>query len=405
MKLKKSRFKIVFIMLIVLISSSVFRPMNVLAKDSDYIQAIKAYKKFLSNNKVYAGAIEVETKTCTFEVVDLNNDGIPELLLSQGGVLGSAATPEALYTYYKGKVTYVLTAGHSMYFGGFTSGNFIINGDTGFGETTFDYYKLIKGKLKKVASSYDNSAAVTSKIIYKYWISGKAVAKEKFDEYIEKETGSSSPESIDRSYGYEYNGLNIKKYLSTDTKMSVKSINLYVKESSQLYVYGEINKINWSSSNKNVVTVTKDGKIKGKSIGNATITAKTKKKLLKCQVKVKSNSELVNKMLGTWTANEDFPGWEVNMVFDKDTITHIYADGKVQEKYTITSLYKKGNKDIVIYYTIYNNYGSEKWKMIIKYNPQYDDGSTRKPYTQLFYYFYDGYIYSDTDLSYLTKKN
>lgn len=46
-------------------------------------------------------------------------------------------------------------------------------------------------------------------------------------------------------------------------------------------------KIKWSSSNKKVATVTKKGKVKGKKVGKATITAKVGKKKYKCKINVK----------------------------------------------------------------------------------------------------------------------
>ena len=47
-------------------------------------------------------------------------------------------------------------------------------------------------------------------------------------------------------------------------------------------------KISFRSSNKNIVSVTKSGKIKGKKIGKATIIAKSNKKTRRCKVTVKA---------------------------------------------------------------------------------------------------------------------
>lgn len=59
-------------------------------------------------------------------------------------------------------------------------------------------------------------------------------------------------------------------------------------ESFQLNTKGTSSKISFQSSNKKVVSVTQSGKIKGKKVGKATITAKLNKKTKKCKVTVKN---------------------------------------------------------------------------------------------------------------------
>jgi len=59
-------------------------------------------------------------------------------------------------------------------------------------------------------------------------------------------------------------------------------------ETFQLNTKGTSSKISFQSSNKKVVSVTKSGKIKGKKVGKATITAKSNKKTRKCKVTVKA---------------------------------------------------------------------------------------------------------------------
>lgn len=70
-------------------------------------------------------------------------------------------------------------------------------------------------------------------------------------------------------------------------KLSKTSITLQVKQSKKLSVKNTKKKIKWISSNKQIVTVNKSGKITGKKIGKATITAKVGKKKLNCRVTVK----------------------------------------------------------------------------------------------------------------------
>lgn len=59
-------------------------------------------------------------------------------------------------------------------------------------------------------------------------------------------------------------------------------------ETFQLNTKGDSSKISYQSSNKKVVSITQSGKIKGKKVGKATITAKINKKTKKCRVTVKA---------------------------------------------------------------------------------------------------------------------
>lgn len=71
-------------------------------------------------------------------------------------------------------------------------------------------------------------------------------------------------------------------------KISATKKTMYVGDTMTLKVTGTKAKVKWSSSNKNVASVTKKGKVSAKQSGTATITAKVKKKTLKCKVTVKA---------------------------------------------------------------------------------------------------------------------
>ena len=74
--------------------------------------------------------------------------------------------------------------------------------------------------------------------------------------------------------------------VSAAAKLNKKKITISVGQTVKLKVKKNRKKVKWKSSNKKIVTVSKKGKIKGKKVGKATITAKIGKKKLKCKVKV-----------------------------------------------------------------------------------------------------------------------
>ena len=182
-------------------------------------KAKKAYKKFLKGyfekGKAFAYDEDGKTKikwewTHNFSengggyyvIYDINNDGKLELILNTEDICGMAI-PSALFIYYKGKVKCIGITGHNSYYCGYRKGNLILGGEGGMGEFYFYYYKIKNGKLKKVASSYDNAGMVDGETIphvQKYWIGKKKVSKKKFDNFIKKNTGSKNPKIINKEF-------------------------------------------------------------------------------------------------------------------------------------------------------------------------------------------------------------
>ena len=70
-------------------------------------------------------------------------------------------------------------------------------------------------------------------------------------------------------------------------KLNKKEASLTIGGTIQLTVKGTRKSVKWSSSNKKVATVSRNGKVKGKKIGKAVITARIEKKKLKCRIIVK----------------------------------------------------------------------------------------------------------------------
>lgn len=78
-------------------------------------------------------------------------------------------------------------------------------------------------------------------------------------------------------------------------KLNKKSISINKNATYQLKISGTKSKVTWSTTNKNVATVTSKGKVTGKSKGTCTIKAKVNKKTYTCKVTVKVNKKAVKK--------------------------------------------------------------------------------------------------------------
>ncbi len=74
-------------------------------------------------------------------------------------------------------------------------------------------------------------------------------------------------------------------------KLSKKSITLEVGQKKTIKVKGTTKKVAWSSSDKNIATVSSKGKITAKGEGTCKITAKVGSKKLTCKVTVKHTTE------------------------------------------------------------------------------------------------------------------
>ena len=92
--------------------------------------------------------------------------------------------------------------------------------------------------------------------------------------------------------------VNKKKYTCTVTvvnpvKLNKTSIGVNINASYQLKVLNTTKKVTWKSSNKSVATVSSSGKVTGKKVGKAVITATVNKKTYKCNITV-SKSQAKN---------------------------------------------------------------------------------------------------------------
>ena len=77
---------------------------------------------------------------------------------------------------------------------------------------------------------------------------------------------------------------------ATSVRLSMKRIKLTVGEKYKLVLIGNKEKVTWSSSNKKIATVNKNGYVKAKKPGKVTITAQVGNKQYKCKVTVKAKT-------------------------------------------------------------------------------------------------------------------
>lgn len=87
-------------------------------------------------------------------------------------------------------------------------------------------------------------------------------------------------------------------------KMNKKQATMWVGEQLQLKITGGAKKVSWSSSKKKVATVSKNGTVFAKSVGQTTITAKCNGKEYKCNVTVTSGETEVMQENGVYTSKE-----------------------------------------------------------------------------------------------------
>lgn len=76
-----------------------------------------------------------------------------------------------------------------------------------------------------------------------------------------------------------------------DPKINFKTAELYEDETLQLKVTGTKQTVKWKSSNKKIVAISSNGKVKAKSSGKATITARIGTVKLTCKITVEEEDD------------------------------------------------------------------------------------------------------------------
>ncbi|MCD8018265.1 MAG: hypothetical protein LUF92_01380 [Clostridiales bacterium] len=162
-------------------------------------KALKAYKKFLSQDTIKWNktSTKVKLSKCEFLLVYLDNNSVPELIVSSGSNNLASAGGEVLYTYKNGKVKYVDYAKYGFYYYK-KKGVYYKYYDGG----QFYYYTFSKGKSKYVLNVINESVNSRDwegdgKRTYAYYKitnsstgAGKYILESEYKAYFKKLVGS-----------------------------------------------------------------------------------------------------------------------------------------------------------------------------------------------------------------------
>lgn len=192
---------------------------------------------------------------------------------------------------------------------------------------------------------------------------------------------------VDAYYKYgkkTYTGKSSKTLTVTtgDTQLNFKSTKLATGAKKTLYVDGTNKKVTWSTSDKSIVTVDKNGVIKGKKAGKATITAKVGKKKYTCEVQVKKPNDYLKwyfKKYDTIATNTDTALALIEYNDGKYEFTYMYMPDDMSELTACTMSFKPGAKKakVEIAYLAGEKSASAETKLQIskytgeKYSPSY----------------------------------
>lgn len=157
---------------------SAMMPVNVSAASTKQ-KALKAYNKLLSQSKInWRNGAEVKTSDCSFAIVYIDNNNVPELVLHiPFGILSMADGCGILYTYKNGKA--IKLQNMDLFtddFAYYKKTGIFQDQHTGRGWTETTTSKLSSAKISKMLLEEDGNAATgtnASNAWYKYSANGK----------------------------------------------------------------------------------------------------------------------------------------------------------------------------------------------------------------------------------------
>lgn len=163
-------------------------------------------------------------------------------------------------------------------------------------------------------------------------------------------------------------------YAAAKPTLNTTKATINIGQSVQLKVKNTKTKVKWSSSNKNVASVSVKGKITGKKAGTTIITAKVGKKTLKCKVAVKSVLSISQSNINIERSGV------VNVIFKvRGTVYYNIQDPQIVSCQwgpfvnNVAPLTITGNKNGTTYITLTNTYNKESKRINVTVNRIPDD--------------------------------
>ena len=245
---------------------------------SAYMQFILGddYKKAYpySNDLAAWKEQDVEPEAPTFGLYDMNRDGIPELILTNGGPYNAVMSDYA-YTYRNGKVEYLgLIRGiysDFFYFDGSSFPGLFWVGSYGASVSGIDYYYITNGKLKQdQVITWDSKTTIHTKNKTLISLLSDNTKSHMVQRYTVGEIKSIGWDSFAKQQSNEP-GPSIEAVELSATELRL-AVNKSYTLSATVIPKSKAKSLVFSSSNPRIATVNKKtGKIKAKKAGQATI--------------------------------------------------------------------------------------------------------------------------------------
>lgn len=147
--------------------------------------------------------------------------------------------------------------------------------------------------------------------------------------------------------------LSITIYAASNIKLNKSAVTLHTNETVSLKLLNNRRKIKWSSSNKEVASVSKNGKVKAKKSGTAMVTAKTNNKKYRCKITVKNKISNIKVKIGLHTFEAALEENKTAQTFAKllpKSVSMQELNGNEKYCYLNTNIKKDADKN---YNTIY----------------------------------------------------